>query len=171
MEGIIHSKALTFDEFPNHDIFTADGDNALNLVNRLTGLMEIRDHNPKAFAMTKNMYLHPSRDWYFGMSDEIRDVGCANGFHQGDVMATFGYVMTIQPLLNFIKGKLQKLHPTEVHMVNFVAPFRVMKTILKILCAEETFLKYGYKLKKNKACYLMGKCENNEAANSRYRVL
>jgi hypothetical protein len=54
---------------------------------------------------------------------------------------------------------------------NFMAPSRVMKTNLKILCAEETFLKYGYKLNKNKSCNLMGKCENNETANSRYRVL
>jgi hypothetical protein len=59
--------------------------------------------------------------------------------------------MTIQPLLNFIKGKLHELYPSEVQVVklhvddgDFVAPFRVMKTILKILCAEEIFLKYGY---------------------------
>jgi hypothetical protein len=35
----------------------------------------------------------------------------------------------------------------------------------------ETFLKSGYKLKKNQGSYLMGKCENNETANSRYRML
>jgi hypothetical protein len=32
--------------------------------------LEIRDHVPKAFAMMKNMYLHPSRVWYFDMPDE-----------------------------------------------------------------------------------------------------
>jgi hypothetical protein len=40
--------ALTFYEFQSLDIFTADGD---NLANRITGLIEIRYHNPKAFSM------------------------------------------------------------------------------------------------------------------------
>jgi hypothetical protein len=51
MEEIID----TFDHFPNLGIFTAD--NAFSFANRITGLMEIRDHNPKAFALMKNMPL------------------------------------------------------------------------------------------------------------------
>jgi hypothetical protein len=101
MEEIIQRAALTFDEFPNLEILAADGDNVFNLANRITGLIEILDRNPKAFAMMKNRYLHPSRGWYFGVSDEIREVGCTNGFQQGDVMATCGYIMTIQPSLEF----------------------------------------------------------------------
>jgi hypothetical protein len=65
--------------------------------------LEIRDHIPKAFAMMKNMYLHPSRVWYFDMSDEPN--GCTNGFHQGDVISILGYIVTIQPLLNCNKDK------------------------------------------------------------------
>jgi hypothetical protein len=51
MEEIID----TFDYFPNLGIFTSD--NAFSFANRITGLMEIRDHKPKAFALMKNMTL------------------------------------------------------------------------------------------------------------------
>jgi hypothetical protein len=80
------------------------------------------------------------------MSDEIREIGCINGFYQGDVIATWGYIIATQPLLNFIKGKLRQLHPAEVHMVKFYVD-------------DGNFVEYGYKLKKNEGCNLMGSSE------------
>jgi hypothetical protein len=52
------------------------------------------------------MYLQLSETWYFGLSESIKSMVCRNGYHQGDVLATWLYIMTIQPRLQKIKDHI-----------------------------------------------------------------
>ena len=128
-----------------------------SVANHYTGLDEIRKHHPVSLSFLRNMYLDSSKGWYYGMSDSIREVDCNNGFHQGDVAATWAYVMTIHPLLMHIQSELKNRFANELHLVkfyvddgNFVAPFHVMQVIVQLLNDPEVVNKYGYRLRKNK---------------------
>ena len=99
MEEIIHMFAETMERDPTLDVFCADGDNAFNAANRIRGLGEVKDNFPAALAYAKDMYLEESTAWYHGLPDNIKPVFCRNGYHQGHVLASWLYVMTIQPLL------------------------------------------------------------------------
>jgi hypothetical protein len=45
------------------------------------------------------MYLKESNGWVFGPADGISNVPSSEGFHQGDVLATWAYCVGLQPLL------------------------------------------------------------------------
>ena len=122
------------------------------------------------------MYLEESTAWYHGLPDNIKPVFCRNGYHQGDVLASWLYVMTIQPLLVHIKATIQSKFPDEWFLVkfyvddgNFIAPSKIMREIIKIL--QNSYETFGYKLKSNKGCYLLGKCEDNQRAETRKTLL
>lgn len=129
----------------------ADGDTAFNAANRIRGLREVKENFPAA--------------WYHGLPDNIKPVFCRNGYHQGDVM-------TIQPLLVHIKAMIQSKFPDEWFFVkfyvddgNFIAPSKIMREIIKIL--QNSYDTFGSKLKSDKGCYLLGKCEDNQRAETR----
>ena len=121
--------AETMERDPTLDVFCADGDNAFNAANRIRGLREVKENFPAALAYAKDMYLEESTAWYHGLPDNIKPVFCRNGYHQGDVLASWLYVMTIQPLLVHIKATIQSKFPDEWFLVkfyvddgNFIAP-------------------------------------------------
>ncbi len=147
MEEIIHMFAETMERDPTLDVFCADGDNAFNAANRIRGLREVKENFPAALAYAKDMYLEESTAWYHGLPDNIKPVFCRNGYHQGDVLASWLYVMTIQPLLVHIKATIQSKFPDEWFLVkfyvddeNFIAPSRscerlsrFFKTVTRLL--------------------------------------
>src|SRR5882672_6574752 len=98
MEEIIHLIGTTLEHHPELDFFAADGDNAFNRANRATGLKHIKENFKQALPHLRSMYLGDSDQWYYGLPDSIKSISCVNGFHQGDVLATWAYVMTMQPL-------------------------------------------------------------------------
>ena len=163
MEEIVHLIGTTLEIHPELDLFCADGDNAFNRANRIIGLHEVKSEFDTALPLLRNMYLQESQQWFFGLPDSIKPVICKNGYHQGDVLASWLYIMTIQPLLKQISDMVKEKHPGCISLVkfyvddgNFVAPFEVMQDIIKLLKDPVTYDKYGYKLKMNKGCYLVG---------------
>jgi len=171
MEETIHLIQHTLAERPDLVTFCADGDNAFNRANQRKGLEETRKHCDLAFPHLRNMYLEESQQWYFGLPDNIKSITCKNGYHQGDVLATWAYIMTIQPLLVNIQTYLERNFPNDIHLVKFyvddgtfVAPHHVMVEIIKLLMRPDVYNTYGYRLKLNKGCILLGKCENSATA-------
>jgi len=178
MEDIVHLIALSRETHPELDLFCADGENAFNCANRSTGLDQIKTHFPSAFPHLRNMYLKPSDQWYFGLPDNIKDISGCNGFHQGDVLATWAYIMTIHPLLSHISKTLKEKFPDDYTLVkffvddgNFMAPHHVMLEIIKILLDPSTYFKYGYRLKLNKGCILLGHCSPLESQSRKAAFL
>lgn len=176
MEEIIHLFANHLERDSTLDVFCADGDNAFNAANRIRGLQEVKDHFPGALAYAKDMYLDQSTAWYYGLPDEIKPIFCKNGYHQGDVLASWLYVMTIQPLLHHIQTEMKRLYPNRFHLIkfyvddgNFIAPFDMMLKIIEIL--QNSFHGYGYRLKMTKGHYLLGKCETPQEALARRQTL
>ena len=173
IEEIVHMFAESMEKDPSLDVFCADGDNAFNAANRIAGLREVKDHFPAALAHCRDMYLDESTAWYY---DNIEPILCRNGYHQGDVLASWLYVMTIQPLLLHIKNEMARLFPNRSCLIkfyvddgNFTAPFDMMLKIVEIL--QQNYHRYGYKLKPTKGHYLLGKCQSAEVAQQRFQQL
>ena len=164
IELICHKTNFIASHRPDLDIFSADGENAFNLANRITGLETIKDRFPAALPHLRNMYLNNSTNaWYYGKPDCIDSIDCVNGYHQGDVLASWAYCMTIQPLLEHIQDTIEKEFPDDHSLTciqfyvddgNFIAPHHIMLRIIDILKSHETYMKYGFKLKPNKGFYL-----------------
>ena len=57
------------------------------------------------------MYLCKSNGWYFGMSSFIKEIGSSVGYHQGDVLASWLYMMTNQPMLEYIDAQVRAVFP------------------------------------------------------------
>jgi hypothetical protein len=178
MEEIIHSLRLTLETDPTLHLYSIDACNAFNNGNRMTSLQEINEHFPKALPFLLNMYGYSSCGYLFGMEDCIREIISEIGFHQGDVLANWCYIISIQPLLLEIKEMLIKNHPKECCVIKFyvddgyfVAPFKAMQDIIQILDSSNTANKYGFKLNKLKGCYLMGKTNSSELSNKQFNIL
>jgi hypothetical protein len=177
MEEIIHLFASEMGHRPDYDVLNGDGDNAFGEANRLLALLRIMKEFSKALPYARAMYLHESKAWYYGLPDKIQSMVCKNGFHQGDVLATWLYLMTIHPLLLRINQHVKTTFGEDsiAHIKffiddgNFMAPHEIMKSIIKLL--QDSHHEFGYKLKMDKGCYLLGKCTTNEEAADRVRTL
>ena len=158
-ENVIHSLVSAKAENPTWDMLCLDADNAFNRANRIKGLLEVHKHAPEMLPFLKEMYFCISRGWYFGRNDGISSVNSSNGFHQGDVLASWLYVMTIQPLLKMIDEVISEDNVDCVNNWyaddgNILAPFPTMKKIVEILHVHGP--SFGYFMKKNKGAYVVG---------------
>jgi hypothetical protein len=116
------------------------------------------------------MYGTSSNCWYYGLEDGIKAVKSQEGFTQGDVLATWAYIMTIHPFLQGIKSILSGIGFVKffVDDGNIAAPHDVMINVLQYI--SEVGPKYGYNIKKTKGSYLIGKC-GAEVASQRKQHL
>ncbi len=105
MEQIIHQINALRSAHPDWDCWSMDADNAFNRVNKYEGLREMLVHAPKAFTFMKEMYFHQSNQFYFSGS-EIKIIHSMVGFHQGDVLGTWAFMIAIQPLLDELHKEL-----------------------------------------------------------------
>jgi hypothetical protein len=88
------------------------------------------------------------------------------GYHQGDIMATWMYVMTNQPMLHHIDEVItaefgENHHSKQMWYCddgNLHAPAPIMYRIIEIL--KEVGPKYGYKMNPLKGGYLIGERNN-----------
>ena len=183
METILHSLMSKREVNPHWDLFAIDADNAFNSANRMVGLLELNQRLKGLLPLMRAMYSCNSDGWFFGQEEGIESVPSKAGYHQGDVMATWMYILTIQPLLKGLEQHLAETFPLppgfEVPEVpyrpsyecwfylddgNILAPHHVMLEIIAYLRMHGP--KYGYVIKLNKGGYLLGKCGDRAAAQA-----
>jgi hypothetical protein len=177
MEKICHLFGTEMERDDTLDVYNADGDNAYNVANRVGGAWETMNSFPQALAYARSTYLDPSTAHFFEDSGNIRPISSRVGFHQGDVLATWLYIMSIQPMLKRIIDHVEREFGREevVHVKfyvddgNFMAPHHIMLSIISLL--ENAYDEFGYRLKKNKGSYLLGRCGSAEEANARAQGL
>jgi hypothetical protein len=169
IEEVVHSFNINMQVHPDWDVFAMDADNAFNSANRLQTLLTIKEHFPSALPLLLDMYLEESNGWLFGLTDGIAPIKSSEGFHQGDVLATWAYSMGIQPLIKRISETirnefierfgerivLQILIKFYVDDGNISAPHEIMVRIIELF--YEWGPQFGYKIKNNKGKYLLGK--------------
>ena len=97
-EQIIHGMRYAQECHPTNDIFLMDADNAFNSVSRLKGLEETYLHFPQIIPFLYKIYGQHSYGWFLSQND-VHKILSSEGFHQGDVLSTWLFCMTIQPLL------------------------------------------------------------------------
>ena len=168
-EHIIHSIRFLMEEHPTWDLYCVDADNAFNRANRVRGLKEVCIHQPELLPLMKDMYDCISNGWYNGLSQGASSIPSKNGYHQGDVLASWMYVMTMHPLINRVDEIIAAEFPNEAYYQgwyiddgNILAPRPVMKRIIQVL--QEEGPSFGYIIKKNKGSYLLGKCASRVVA-------
>jgi hypothetical protein len=170
IEHIVHAFQIHHQQHPDHDLFAIDGDNAFNSAMRAFGLMQILLHCKPLFPMMRQFYLDPSVGFVVGMMEGIEEILSKEGFHQGDVMAVWGYAMTMQPLINglldIVENEFQDEEKTQVRFYvddgNLIGPHRVLVRLVQYIQAEGK--KYGFKIKLSKGKFLIGKRETVEEA-------
>jgi hypothetical protein len=166
-EYIIHSINQSLEQHPDYDLYTIDADNAFNRSNRIIGLQQVMKFCPGLLPFMRSMYLYKSNGWFYGLEEGIQSVSSSSGYHQGDVLASWLYMMTNQPLLHLIHQKVLESFPDEadnylqlwyVDDGNIHASRKVMEVIINTLKDEGP--KYGYYINPKKGKYLIGKCES-----------
>ena len=169
VEAIIHYLNLSVEDHPEYDLYTIDADNAFNRSNRILGLQEVMKHCPSVFPFVRSMYLCRSSGWYQGLPEGIRSIGSLHGYHQGDVLASWLYVLTNQPLLETIDEAVRTAFPDVVISYrqlwyiddgNIHASHEVIEVIIK--CLQEKGPSYGYYINPLKGKYLIGRCDSVE---------
>ena len=53
--------------------------------------------------LLRAMYGDTANLWYYGLHSGIAPVQAAEGFQQGDSLATWAYAMTVQPMVNYLQ--------------------------------------------------------------------
>ena len=179
MEEVVHSINLARSVNPDWDTFSIDADNAFNSANKMVGLKEIYNGFPKAFPLVRQMYLGDSQQ-FFIKEGVIKVIPSIKGFHQGDVLGTWCYIITIQPLLRSLAEHLEQQYgdrggdkPLILFYVddgNICGPHDVLMTAIRYLMATGP-IQYGYRIKPTKGAYLIGKCATSAEAVHRYHQL
>jgi hypothetical protein len=162
-EKIIHSFRYSNDDHPEKDVFCMDAANAYNTANRLFGLNEVKKHLPTLLPFLRSMYGTNSQGWFYGLEEGLQIVPSQEGFHQGDVMGSWLYCMTIQPFLQQLRDILGKDGFVKFFIDdgNVTGPFDVMVKAVEFIIREGP--KYGYHLKMDKGTYLLGRCDHETA--------
>ncbi len=175
MEEVIHMLNTSRSIHPDWDLFSIDAENAFNSANKFKGLGETHDKFPKAFPLLKQMYLDGASQFVY-RDGKVRTIPSNCGFHQGDVLGTWCYIMSLQPLLEALGEHLEEEFPGE-HMCvlfyvddgNLCGPHHMVVSAVKFLLTKGP--QYGYRIKSTKGAYLMGRCESLEVAMERYETL
>jgi len=175
IEHIIHEFQLHFEQHPDHDNYFIDATNAFNAARRRRCLLEAIKHYPAIVPFLRSMYLEDSNGFVWGMEDGIKCVLSQEGFHQGDVLGTWAFILTIQPMLNELDDALRVALGPDADSISLVrffvddgnisAPFEVMHVIVEFFLARGP--EFGFHINKNKGAYLMGKCGSAILAEER----
>jgi hypothetical protein len=170
-EFIIHSINQNMEKHPDYDLYTIDADNAFNRSNRIIGLQQVMKFCPGLLPFMRAMYLSKSNGWFYGLEEGIQSVPSSSGYHQGDVLASWLYMMTNQPLLHQIHENVKESFPDEINDYkqlwyvddgNIHASRKVMEVIIQTL--KQDGPRYGYFINPKKGKYLIGKCGSYEDA-------
>jgi hypothetical protein len=186
MEDIVHSLRFASAERPECDTFLIDAKNAFNSINRRVGLWNIMKEAPYMFPLMNAMYgkesdvVYVHRDEKGKATDTVR-VPSTQGFHQGDVLGTWAYVMTLQLLLLEIKKKVseyvvnQRMAGREIDNQilslfyvddgNLCGNHELMMIVIDYL--NTTGKNLGFVINPNKGAYLMGKVNDEEEYQNR----
>jgi hypothetical protein len=169
-EKIIHSIRLAQELHPEKCVAALDGKDAFHLMMRMKGLSEVQKHFPDLLPFIRGVYGEDSRAWFHGCESGINYIASREGFHQGDVLATWLYSLSIQP---FIIAAEKTLGVTDfvkffVDDGNILADFDQLVSCLKCILTEGP--SYGYQLNMLKGSYLIGKC-GYEVASQRKQIL
>ena len=176
MEQIIHNMRVRNSLFPDFDVFCMDADNAFNRANRLRGLEQVMLHFPEALPFLREMYLH-STDGWFSASPDLYRIGSNSGYHQGAVLASWLFNMTIQPFLRKVREEIREFCENDEDLSeqfdntfmgfyiddgNIIAPREIMARLVKALKRHGP--EYGFHIKPNKGAYLLASFESAEEA-------
>ncbi len=170
-DQIIHAFVMSLTSAPNKCKFAMDAINAFNKANRKRGLAEVFTYFKQALPYLLTMYGDDLNCWYYGLPDAIAAIKAQEGFTQGDVMATWAYIMTIQPFLKGIHSRLgdEGFVKFFVDDGNLCGDFEDMLDVIDYII--QVGPTYGYHMSKVKGSYLLGKCENRELAVERKALL
>jgi hypothetical protein len=168
--NIVHAFNFRMQEHPEHTVWLMDAENAFNRGNRYLFLHETLEHCKFMFPFMRLMYNDESQGFVCGLKDGIEGVTSSEGFHQGDVLGTWAFCMTIQPLLNGLQNFLVQEFGNAVLVLikffvddgNVSAPHPVLLKIIDYFLEEGP--KYGYFISKAKGAFLLGKCASPEEA-------
>jgi hypothetical protein len=110
----------------------------------------------------RQIYGHDSKGWFFNL-EKVLSIQSQEGFHQGDVLASWLYAMATLP---FIIG----LHDIlgENGFVKFFYDDGNISGSFETMCEAMRFIKeegpkHGYILQVNKGAYLLGQCGHDVA--------
>lgn len=170
MEQIIHSLKLNWERHQDYDVYLVDAENAFNSIDRVNGLTEVKNHFPGILPFLSAMYLEDSNCWFHGKTDMIANIKSDEGFHQGDVLSSWLYVLSLQPMLHLIDQRVKAKFGPDCHYEQFwyiddgtiLAPRSVMLEIIKTIRDEGPY--YGYHINLKKGAYLIGKCATGAEA-------
>jgi hypothetical protein len=171
MEKIIHSFRVASEQFPDKDIFSMDGKNAHNILDRGIMMREILKHHPAILPFVRMIYGQNSKAWFIGQANGINFIDSSLGLHQGDVLASWLYSMGTLPFVQQISALLNDIPNDDFVKFYFddgtiCADFdKMVKAIQLILRVGPSF---GYRLNLKKGCYLMARCGRQEYLRRRH---
>jgi hypothetical protein len=176
MEEVVHSFNAAKSLHPDWDMFCIDADNAFNSANKFTGMSEVYSNFPKVFDYIRLVYLYQANQFYVRHGN-IQIIPSRTGYHQGDVLGTWCYIMTIQPLLVGLSEHLKSLFPDSQTVIQFFVddgnlcgPHEEMIEAVRYL-QQRGPQRFGYRIKSTKGAYLIGKCGSFQQALERFQAL
>ncbi len=95
---------------PDWDFFKIDADNAFNRANRFSGLLDIMEKFPAASNFLNQMYLNDSHQ-IFCHDGVLSIIVSETGFHQGDVLGSWAFMITIHRLLEGLMARIEERFP------------------------------------------------------------
>ena len=206
MEEVIHLFHAARTIKPHYDIYKVDANNAFNSANRSLGLLTILKEFPVALPLMRMMYNQPSKAFYFhskpssGFDEdnkvEILEILSKQGFHQGDVLGTWAYIMTLHPLLLSLhkhlaeckrnrakEAKSNTIIEDDFDDLSLIDLLHLFFVDDGNLCGEHntlldavTYLQqkgpaFGYFFNPEKGSYLIGECKTSRELQSRINNL
>ena len=173
-EKIVHAFRLTQDKHPERDMFFGDGDGAFNRLSRDIALHETMTNFPAIFPFVKAMYGGPSGAWIYGAEEGIQRINIDDGVTQGCSLGSLLYSIGTLPFVRGIQSRLDEggdgnFTKFFVDDGNISADFDSMVRGIDYMIAEGP--KYGYFLKRNKGCYMLGRCGDTQEAIRRKQFL
>jgi hypothetical protein len=175
--NIVHAFNFRMQEHPEQTVWLMDAENAFNRGNRYLFLHETLEHCKFMFPFMRDMYHDESQGFVCGFEHGIQGITSSEGFHQGDVLGTWAFCMTIQPMLNGLKKFLVQEFGNAVLVLikffvddgNISAPHPVLLKIIDYFLVEGPT--YGFFISKTKGAFLLGKCASSEDAELQRRDL
>jgi len=130
---IVHVVQLYFEMNPSWDFLCLDAAKAFQQVSRLKGLLLVKQKCPKLFPFMDLMYSNDSFGWFMD-KDGVHAFKSCEGYHQGDVLGSWAFCFTIQPLLDSLKQYIvEKYGPTLLFLIAFYVddgePWRVPRRL------------------------------------------
>ena len=161
-ESIISAFNVSLETMREKHKLALDGKNAFNSCNRSLGMREIWQFQKEVLPYFQTGYVQEDpKLWYFGMAEGIKPIQFEEGFMQGDVLATWAYIMTIQPFLLQLKEILgeEDFNMFFVDDGNLVADHDKAKAALMHIFTEGP--RYGYNVQKLKGSICLGSCNGD----------